>query len=314
MEKKKKKILIYLTTFTFFSSTITYKLVKKKEEGLIRKVNEYIEDFQDDDFLICAHRGYQKDCIENTKEAIEKANNSSFIDYIEVDVRLTKDNQLVLSHNDYLVDEKERSIHISSTNYDDLIEDTFMNQTNPIINNSLSEEEKLFILRNKLNLISKSYQLSSLIEGINLSNNKLLILDLKFQNNSDEFIQELIKELENVDTSNLIFQSTDAKSLLELQQLLPGNYCLIIDSKNDLNYINDFTYFSFKKSLINYQLIEYLLSKGKKIAIWTINNSKDLDTITNQSKDYYKDLIYITDYPDLIATKLYQKSVTFNLN
>ncbi len=309
MEKKKRKILIYLTAFTILASSITYKLSKEKKDGLIQEIDEYLDSFQDDDFLICAHRAYQDGAIENTKEAIICANENAFIDYIEIDVRLTKDNQLVLSHDDILLNKNQDSINISSSILKFLLEEEYSYQSFSMMKKSLSDEEKTYLREKRRKLINKTYQLTSLLEGLK-NNKKKVFLDLKYQNNEKEFNEALVNTLRGMDLSNIILQSNNRNGLIQIRQDLNINTCLIIDSKSDLKYENDFDYLCIRKSLITYPLIEYFLNNGKTLAIWTINDSKDLNNSFSKTKDYYKDIIYITDYPDLIATKLYQKEIT----
>lgn len=56
------------------------------------------ESLADRHYQVCAHRGYWKEAPENSVSAIEKAIQNG-IDFIEIDVRMTEDNELVLMHN-----------------------------------------------------------------------------------------------------------------------------------------------------------------------------------------------------------------------
>lgn len=56
------------------------------------------ESLADGHYQVCAHRGYWKEAPENSIAAIEKAIQND-IDFIEIDVRKTKDDKLVLMHN-----------------------------------------------------------------------------------------------------------------------------------------------------------------------------------------------------------------------
>ncbi|MBW9200021.1 hypothetical protein EVD32_09060 [Bacteroidales bacterium SW299] len=56
------------------------------------------ESLTDRHYQVCAHRGYWKEAPENSVSAIEKAIQNG-IDFIEIDVRMTEDNELVLMHN-----------------------------------------------------------------------------------------------------------------------------------------------------------------------------------------------------------------------
>jgi glycerophosphoryl diester phosphodiesterase len=53
------------------------------------------------DIMICAHRGVKKRAPENTLPAIEKAVELGY-DYVEIDVRYTKDGVPVLMHDDWI--------------------------------------------------------------------------------------------------------------------------------------------------------------------------------------------------------------------
>ena len=50
------------------------------------------------------------------------------------------------------------------------------------------------------------------------------------------------------------------------------------------------------------------------VALWTINDSGTLDKTIQILGDHYQDVIYITDYPDLIATKLHETEEAKSLN
>ena len=307
MKKNSKRIILYTTTIIMLTAGATFKINKDKSDELVKEINEYTDNFTNDDFLIAAHRGFSSLEIENTTDAFSLANSKDYIDFIEMDVRLTKDNKLVLSHDDYLLAEGEYSVDISSSDYDNIMDTSLIYQNSYFFSHKINFAERSLINSRINNLIGKKYKLNNLLEGINSSNNKKIILDLKFQNNEDEFIEELIKELKGINTDNIIFQSTDIGGLLELKEKTNFRCQLLVDSKYDLMFLDDFDYYGIKKNLATYDLVKNLLDTDNKVAVWTINNSNDLDNIIDELGDSYKDVLYITDYPDLIATKLYYK-------
>ena len=307
MKKKKKKLILYTTTFILISAGTTLKVNKDKSIVLLNEINDYTDSFTEDNFLIAAHRGFSSLEIENTSKAIMLAEEKDYIDCIEVDARMTKDGKIVLSHNSYLLAEGEYDVDVSNSYYSNIMNTNLVYQNSNFPNNGIDWTEKSLINERNNDLIGQKYNLIDLIEGINLCKDKIILLDLKFQNNDDEFIDELILELKDINTDNIIFQSTDTKALLSLQEQTNFKCQLLIDSKYDFKNINDFNYFGIKKSLISYDIVKKLIDEGKKVAVWTINNSKDLNNVINTLGEYYKDVLYITDYPDLIATKLYYK-------
>lgn len=56
------------------------------------------ESLKDGKYKVCAHRGYWKEAPENSLKAIQQAIDNN-IDFIEIDVRMSKDSKLVLMHN-----------------------------------------------------------------------------------------------------------------------------------------------------------------------------------------------------------------------
>ena len=308
---KKKRLLIYTLSLSLITSYIN--LNKQKSSDLSKNIIEYTKTFSDDDFQIAAHRGFSSKSVENTSEAIQLAANEPYIDYIEIDTRMTKDNVLVLSHNDDIYESTFSKTEISQTNYEDLENNSF----NYIVNlklidyfKALIDTEKKLDLKRKTLLQNKNYQISTLKESLNLVSNKKVIIDLKFSDNVKEFTEKIMDEFKNINTKNIYFQSSNLLGILYFEQVTNYNCFAIIDSSKDLKYLDLFDNLTIRKNLIDYDTIKYLLDQKKNVAIWTINSSSEIDNIKNCLKELYKDVIYITDYPDLIATTLNDKYKT----
>lgn len=312
MKKNIKKLTLYAaTTLLVISAGIKIKNCKDESEEFTNKVIEYTTDFDDDDFLIAAHRGYSSLEVENTKEALDLANDSDYVDYIEIDVRLTKDKKLVLAHNNSLLTRQQQTIEICNEKYKDIIDNDYY-----YLSNSLGIKlENLFntdngdILRERSKLLeSKNYNITSLKDGLNSCKDKKILLDLKFRNNTKDFIKALEKELNGIDTSNIIFQSDDLLPLLCLQKKHPEySYLAIMKTESDLEYIELFDNIGLKETLVTKKIVNNLIKDDKTVAIWTLNNPSDIDRITNKLGDNYKEVIYISDYPDVVATCLNEK-------
>ena len=82
---------------------------------------------------------------------------------------------------------------------------------------------------------------------------------------------------------------------------------LLISGKDDLVYIDQFDRIGLNFYLLDEELYRMLCFKNKKLALWTINNTKDLERVLSIVGDDYKNIIYITNYPDVIVTKLREK-------
>ena len=91
MVKKNKILIAYVTSFVLLIGANSLRFNKEKANDITNQINEYLEDFSDDDFLIAAHRGFSSLEVENTEDAIRLADEKDYIDYIEIDIRMTKE-------------------------------------------------------------------------------------------------------------------------------------------------------------------------------------------------------------------------------
>ncbi len=305
MKKSIKKIALYSSTLLFLSIGVKAKICKEKSKDFTNQVIEYTNNFEDDNFSIAAHRGFSSLAVENSIESISLAAKTDYIDYIEIDARLTKDFKIVLSHNNSILTSSQQKLEIEKEKYD-----TLKNNCYSYISNSLSiklenlfnkNDGDIFIERSK-NLESNKYDIISLKEGIKACKNKNILLDLKFEDNTENFINALDKELEQCNKDNIIFQSDDLLPLLCLQKRHPDyNYLAIIKTKNDLDYIPLFDYVGIRKNLITEELVDSLLEQDKKVAIWTLNKPSEINRTIKKVGKNYKDIIYISDYPDIVG-------------
>lgn len=247
--------------------------------GIYNLVDNKDEDTKsNNNFLISAHRNYISSDIENTKEYILLMNDNDYVSYIEIDARLTKDKKIILSHdNDLIVDGKHQKI--ADLTYEE------------VSNLKIGDNNKLIDLDNAIMLANKG-----------------IIINLKFDNNIIELCNELNNELEGYDTSNMIFQTTNIDGIRYLNNNNDLNCQLLINNKDDLKYIDEFKRVSINIHLFNEELYKELSYKNKKISLFVINNKEDLDKVLNIVGDNYKDINFITNYPDVIDNLLKENS------
>ena len=250
-KKNKTRIVASTISICLIASGISLKCNRNKSEDISTKMNNYISTFESDDFEIAAHRGFSSLAVENTKDAINLASNQAYVDYIEVDARMTLDEKIVLSHNNSLKINPLTSIHIADINYDQAIKTDF-HYRSTIIDKSLITKidysEKELISSRKGNLNNHSYQLVGLEEGLKACQDKKILLDLKFSNNVPEFVEELKKELKDINTDNIIFQSANLLGILYLQENTDFNCLAIMEHDTDLQDISLFNRIGFKTS------------------------------------------------------------------
>ncbi len=313
MKKIIKKLLLFTSAATIATSSIAYKLSRDTQTGFIKDLTDFFSD--DNDFSIVAHRGFSSLAIENTKDSLELANNTSYIDMVEFDIRLTSDNKLVLSHNNTVDTLKGKTIKISDSLSSKLLSEKliYKNTWTKSYINTLSEIDGLVIRKRFENLNNKTYKLITLSDAIDICKDKKILLDLKFNNDTKQLIDILEQELKDKDTGNMTFQSSNLLALLCLEKENKDyNYQAIINSKDKLNYISLFDNIALKEQLVTYKVIDELEKDNKNISIWTINSVKELNSVLNKVDDYYKDITYITDYPDIVNYELQKKTLTKN--
>ncbi|MFC1687341.1 glycerophosphodiester phosphodiesterase [Patescibacteria group bacterium] len=228
--------------------------------------------------LRIGHRGACGHEPENTLESVKKAVFFG-VDYVEIDVRLTKDTQFILMHDETLE---------GTTNGKGVISDM-----------TLDEISQYRIKEN--NLLIPSFQ--EVIEYID-GKTKILI-DIK-DKESGGAIVELVKN--NGIQNNVIAASIFTKTLKDIKHLapeipvgltypLPNIFphkllqCIIDLRQKDLQV----EYIHLYYRLASKYLVNHLHSKGFKINVWTVNSPRDIQKM----KDHEVDGI-ISNYPDRI--------------
>ena len=116
MYKFKEYVMLIILVIASFFSIISFIPLKEVVE-----TNTWIEDY----VLIAAHRGGAYLNPENTQKAFDYViKETSYTDIVEIDVRLTKDNILVINHDGDInrmgTNENEEEIKISAHTYEEL--------------------------------------------------------------------------------------------------------------------------------------------------------------------------------------------------
>ena len=310
MKKSKiTKIIVFTSAFAIAASGITYTILKKRYNDYTDRLDNQNK-IVDDDFLISAHRGFSSLAVENTKEAIILANSKNYIDYIELDVRETKDNKLILCHDNDLF-ANGRHVRISDITYDEAIHLNLYYKHAKGYNYWLEPPEEILEIRRANDLSDYAYNLVGLDDALKLSGDKGILLDIKFDGNIHSLCNEIIDYFKQRDTNNIIFQSLDIEGIRYLKNHSNFNCQVLISNKEDLKCIDEFDRVGLNSYIFDEEVCNLLLSKNKKISLWTINNTKELDRVVEILGDNYKDVIYISNYPDVIIERLREKEDSF---
>ena len=209
-------------------------------------------------YKIIAHRGYHnKNIKENTYLSIKKALNNNHIIGVEFDIHLTKDKKIVIIHDSYI----ERT-----SNGHGKVEDM----------NIIDIQKYNFGTNKFLQTIPTLYKI------LELNTNKILLIEIKCNNNEKEFAKTIEKYIP-ISKSNIYFISFNEKVLKHLKKSYQKGKLSVNskDTKYNILLINKLFYRNVKTS--------------KKVFIYTINTYKEF---TNRN------IYYICDNLDNILRNI----------
>lgn len=209
---------------------------------------------------IISHRGNDNhDYPENNLDAIKYVLSKDYIDGVEIDVRMTKDNYLIVYHNPVILTWNKIYI-ISRTKYYKLLK----------IN-------KICLLENILK---------------NIKTNKKILIEVKEESNREKrLVNKLLPILDKYPNLNIEICSFNYNLLMEIMK--KNSYYklgILVSNFINRNCIKN----NFDFTCPTYSLFDNI-SYTKPLYFWTINNIKKYKTIFNK-KSFY-DLGIITDNP-----------------
>ena len=237
---------------------------------------------------LIGHRGVKNLCPENTLESINKAFDLG-LSYIEVDVKVSKDEIPILLHDDTLDRTTNGNGLVVNFNYEDLIKldagGFFYNKKTDIFIPKLVDVLKLCKTRNG-NI------------NIELKPNK------SFEKINVRKILELTKEIEDVE----IFYSTfDIKSFIEISNFfMNSNRSFLLDSFDEYSIL-DFISISenynanicgLNIEIISKEIIEKIKEKNLLVTVFSENNISLIDA--KECFNIGVDSIFIDDPSELV--------------
>lgn len=243
---------------------------------------------------IIAHRGGYKESktVENSMEAIKYAVSKNYIDGVEFDVRVTKDNKLVVFH-DYGIKYNSKNYKISNTDY------TKLNQIH-----IKKYKTKLATLDEVLSIIPRK---------------KLIFLEIKLGEISkkEETLQLVYNSIEKYKTKNIVIISFIYKFLkFFIKRKYPT--CLLLNRHSKLfelkayfrTYLNlNLDIISMDKRMVNHKNSKMILRSSKSYGIYTIDSINEINDVINKIgidvvKKYKNKLYITTTNPKLIYERI----------
>ena len=263
-----------------------------------------------------AHRGGRGLMPENTIVAMKDALKYENLTTLEMDTHITKDHQVVVTHDDYLSpgfmltpDGKEipaadaKKYAVYQMNYDLL--KTFDIGTK--VNSGFTQQQKI-----KTYIPLLSDLIDSVQQEIKVKNREQVFYNIETKcgpkgdgvvNPTPEVFVKLLMDVieQKKITPYVVIQSFDKRTIQIINKKYPGvkTSYLISNKKSYDENIADLGYKPFIYSpewkLVNAELIEKAHADGVKIIPWTPNTKADIEHLRSLKVDGI-----ITDYPNLL--------------
>lgn len=201
-----------------------------------------------------SHRGVSGgNSAQNTLAALEKTSRTYHPDYVEMDVQETKDGQFVVMHDFNL--KKLTGINKAPQDL------------------TLKELEKLKVTENGAKEPVVSFD--TYLKRANELNQKLLIEIKNSKNDSKDIIERFVKKYEeNILTYQHILQSLTYQTVSDLKNANPNFYVGYILPFNIVGPpVTPADFLTMEYSTINRNFIDSAHQDGKKVYVWTVNDS-----------------------------------------
>lgn len=275
------------------------------------------ENFQKPLFDIEGHRGCRGLMPENTIAAMLKAIDLG-VTTLEMDVVISKDNKVVVSHEPWFESEittkpdgtfiksgEVMQYNIYQMNYDEILKYDVGMKPHPRFPDQqkmkavkpqladLIDSVEAYLVKKNLPKVQYNIEIKSLPAG-----------DNRFHPQPADFTELVIAVIKEKKVENrIIIQSFDLRPLKYLHEKYPAikTSLLIEDSdENDfdgqlekLGYTPE--YYSPNQTLVDEKLVKQCHDKGMKIIPWTVNDKKQIRKFQKIGVDGI-----ITDYPDMV--------------
>ena len=197
---------------------------------------------------IFGHRGLPQTYVENTITSLNKALETC--DFVETDVRITKDEQLVLYHDSTIENKK--------------IEELTLSQINVFTDIDISEMH--FVSRDQIK------------GNVNF--------ELKINTEEDNLNKIFINKIRNLTNPDDIISSFDWETILNNREIFKCKYGILIDKENQLfeskaiSNLDTNLMFMVEKEIFYSRNFE--LPK-ERCVVWTVNDSDEIMNILNMN-------------------------------
>ena len=197
---------------------------------------------------IFGHRGLPHIYEENTFKSLNKA--QEICDFVETDVRITKDEELVLYHDAEIQTQK--------------IEELSLSEINELIDIEISE----------IHLVSR--------EQIKGDTN----FELKISSKDDDLNKVFLEKIINLTNPEDIVSSFDWEIILNNRESFKSKYGILIDKENQLfeskamSNLDEKLMFMVEKEIFYSRNFDLPL---ERCVVWTVNDKGEIDNVLNMN-------------------------------
>ncbi len=231
--------------------------------------------------MIAAHRGDSLNAPENSYPAFELAVMEN-VDWVELDVHQTKDNVIIVSHDDDLTRISGENLFVHDLTYDEIMQ------------------------LDVGSWFSKDYQglrITTLDKALKLMKDKVCVqIEIK-PNGMDEGIEERILQIVNDNGMHdqvliISLQPEPLRRIKALDPTIQTAYCMVLawEHIEDISFSDSFT---LEESNISAALVDRIHKKGGKVFAWTVNSEESVQHLVDCGVDGI-----VTDNPSMIRNAL----------
>lgn len=282
MGKKKKAVLI--TTLAAVTLLLDFGYIRAVYKGNFRFAAGFLTRAQ-----ISAHRGFSHVAPENTAYAFEAAMESG-ADYIELDVQLTKDGQLVVFHDTTLNRTTNGSGKLADHTYEEL---SRLSAGSHFGKKGEFDDAKIMLLSEVFDLVDRK---------------KLLNIEIKDTTGAVQAAEKTVELLEeyNLEGSCYVtsFSYTILKRVKELNPKIKTALIANMAASTSYSMLEHIDAVSMNYLFVNQSVVNEAHRNGKLIFVWTVNRKADMEEMVRLGVDNI-----ITNRPDIAVEVVYSNGI-----
>lgn len=236
---------------------------------------------------VMAHRGASTEAPENTMAAFQKAIDD-MADYIELDVQLTNNGEVIVMHD---------SNAYRTTGVDANIVNMTYKEVKTLDAGSWFSDEYV------------GENVPSLKEVLELTQGKIkLNIELKPADNDTALVKNTVRLIEKYNMVNdcviTSFSESALKAVKTYNQEIKVGYILSA-AYGDFYDMKNVDFFSVNAAFLSKRTIDAIHNSGKRVYAWTVNNKESIKNLTNKGVDGI-----ITDNPVLARETIYSRDTS----